>query len=161
MRKTVLLRQFFENITNFRTFQKLVRKQNCEPHKYNCPFRGEKCALKVTEKKFMCMNYVFAPGKSPVKAQPEILDIFIMGELHVVYMDVGAKSLRVMNVTWTDFDSLALFFIFKTSFGLQVGWFAVSVKQWLHHSVASTAVPTVAVVDSGTIKGIHRPNLEQ
>jgi hypothetical protein len=30
---------------------------------------------------------VLVPGKSPVKVQPEVLDIFSLGELHVVYMD--------------------------------------------------------------------------
>jgi hypothetical protein len=28
----------------------------------------------------MCMNYVFASDKSPVKVQPEILHIFLVGE---------------------------------------------------------------------------------
>jgi hypothetical protein len=30
---------------------------------------------------------VFVSGKSPVKMQPEIFDIFFLGELHIVYMD--------------------------------------------------------------------------
>jgi hypothetical protein len=34
---------------------------------------------------------VFVPGKSPVKMQPKILDIFSLGELHIVYMDWKAR----------------------------------------------------------------------
>jgi hypothetical protein len=33
---------------------------------------------------------VLVPGNSSVKVQPEILDI-VLGELHVVYMDRGAR----------------------------------------------------------------------
>jgi hypothetical protein len=33
---------------------------------------------------------VFVPGKSPVKVYPKILDIFFLGELHTVYMDLRA-----------------------------------------------------------------------
>jgi hypothetical protein len=33
---------------------------------------------------------VFVPGKSPVKVQPEILDIFF-GELYIVYVDREAR----------------------------------------------------------------------
>jgi hypothetical protein len=33
---------------------------------------------------------VFVSGKSPVKVHPEILDIFFLGELHIIYMDLGA-----------------------------------------------------------------------
>jgi hypothetical protein len=48
--------KFFEHAMNFRTFQKLFRKQYCESYEYNCPSRDEKCALKGTENKFMSMN---------------------------------------------------------------------------------------------------------
>jgi hypothetical protein len=41
-----------------------------------------------------CKNE-FAPGKSPVKVQPEILDIFFLGEFNVVYMDWGGTFLLV------------------------------------------------------------------
>jgi hypothetical protein len=41
---------------------------------------------------------VFALGKSPVKVQPEILDIIILRELNVIYVDWrGDVSLRVVN----------------------------------------------------------------
>jgi hypothetical protein len=32
-------------------------------------------------------EYVFAPGKSPVEVQPEILDIFLLRKVYVVYVD--------------------------------------------------------------------------
>jgi hypothetical protein len=32
----------------------------------------------------------FAPGKSPVEVQPEILDIFLLRKVYAVYMDWGA-----------------------------------------------------------------------
>jgi hypothetical protein len=48
---------------------------------------------------------VFVPGKSPVKVQPKIVDIFFLWELHIVYMDRGGGghvSLRAVNVAWID-----------------------------------------------------------
>jgi hypothetical protein len=39
---------------------------------------------------FSFCEYVFAPGKSPVKVQPEILDI-LFEELPVVYMNRGPR----------------------------------------------------------------------
>jgi hypothetical protein len=33
--------------------------------------------------------------KSPVKLQPEILDFFFLGELHVVYMDWGGGGVHI------------------------------------------------------------------
>jgi hypothetical protein len=68
------------------------------------------------------------PGRSPVKVQPEILGIFFLGEMHVVYVDRGT---RVMNVTWIEFDPLAFILHFLNQFGFEVGWFALCVKQWL------------------------------
>jgi hypothetical protein len=41
---------------------------------------------------------MFDPGKSPVKVLAEILDIFFLGELHIVYMDRGHVSFRAVNV---------------------------------------------------------------
>jgi hypothetical protein len=35
-------------------------------------------------------EYVFAPGKSPVEVQLEILDIFLLRKVYVIYMDWGA-----------------------------------------------------------------------
>jgi hypothetical protein len=32
-------------------------------------------------------EYVFAPGKSPVEVQPEILDVFLLRKVYAVYMD--------------------------------------------------------------------------
>jgi hypothetical protein len=39
-------------------------------------------------------EYVFAPGKSPVEMQPEILDFSMLKKVYVVYMDlrVGFSS---------------------------------------------------------------------
>jgi hypothetical protein len=33
--------------------------------------------------------FLSVPSKSAVKVQPKILDIFSLGELHIVYMDRG------------------------------------------------------------------------
>jgi hypothetical protein len=68
---------------------------------------------------------VFAPGKSPVKVQPEALDISSLGEKHI--------SLPVMNLTWTELHSFAFILHFFASFELPLDWFAVSVKQGLDH----------------------------
>jgi hypothetical protein len=49
-------------------------------------------------------------------------------------MDRRQVSLCVMgNVTWTNLDPLASILHFFMHFGLQLGGFAVSVKQWLDH----------------------------
>jgi hypothetical protein len=32
-------------------------------------------------------EYVFGPGKSPVEMQPDILDIFLLRKVYVVYVD--------------------------------------------------------------------------
>jgi hypothetical protein len=32
-------------------------------------------------------EYVFASGKSPVKVQPKILDIFLLRKVYIVYVD--------------------------------------------------------------------------
>jgi hypothetical protein len=61
-------------------------------------------------------EYVFAPGKSPVEMQPEILDIFLLRKVYAVYVDWWAGFSRLVNVTWTDLDSLALFFISLINF---------------------------------------------
>jgi hypothetical protein len=73
--------------------------------------------VKVIRSCFRFAKMCLCQVKSRVKVQPKILDI-ILGELHVVCMDPGGGG---------------GFSIFETSFGLQVGWFAVSVKQWLDH----------------------------
>jgi hypothetical protein len=54
------------------------------------------------------------PGNPPFKVQPEILDI--LGELIVVYMDWEHIYLCVVNVTWTDLDSLAFILQFLNPF---------------------------------------------
>jgi hypothetical protein len=57
MRKMQIFQmKFSEHAMNFRTFQELVGKQNCESYAYNCPTRDEKCALKGTENKFTSMS---------------------------------------------------------------------------------------------------------
>jgi hypothetical protein len=40
------------------------------------------------------------PGKSPVKVQLEILDVFLLWGLQIAYMDWGHVSLHVVKVTW-------------------------------------------------------------
>jgi hypothetical protein len=47
---------------------------------------------------------VFELGKSPVKVQPNILDIFFLGELHIVYIERGA---RFSSCSEYDVDLLA------------------------------------------------------
>jgi hypothetical protein len=55
---------------------------------------------------------VFVPGKSRVKVQPEIVDIFL-GVLYVVYMDWGARfsSSGQCDVDRLGFISFNLFWI--------------------------------------------------
>jgi hypothetical protein len=43
--------------------------------------------VRVTPRCFRFAKMCLCQVKSPVKVQPEILDIFILEELHVVYMD--------------------------------------------------------------------------
>jgi hypothetical protein len=52
-------------------------------------------------------EYVFAPVQSPIEVLPEILGIFLMRKMYIIYMDLGQISLHVVNVTWTDMNSLA------------------------------------------------------
>jgi hypothetical protein len=58
---------------------------------------------------------MFVPGKSPDKVKSNILGVFFLGELHIVYMDRGGGHVS-LRVTWID-----------------LGRFAFSVKQWLDH----------------------------
>jgi hypothetical protein len=51
-------------------------------------------------------EYVFVPGESPVEVQSETFDI-LLRKVYAVYVDWGQVSLRVLNVAWTDLDSLA------------------------------------------------------
>jgi hypothetical protein len=94
------------------------------------------------------------PGKSPVKVQPKILDIF-SGELLTVYMDrEGHVSLHAMNVTWINLDSLAFILDFLSQFwnaSRSVCSFCETMAGSL--SVATTAVSSakVAMVDSGEV----------
>jgi hypothetical protein len=94
-------------------------------------------------------EYIFAPGKSPVEVQPEILDIFLR---KVYFMWTGGQvSFRVVNVTWTDLGSLAfilhLFNHFRIASRL-VCSFCEAMPGSL--SVANTGVSSsnVTVVDS-------------
>jgi hypothetical protein len=75
-----------------------------------------------------------------------------MGVVRCLYGPRVPVPLGVINITRTDFDSLA-FSPFLTNFGLRLGWFPVCVKQWLNHCMCSTAVSSakVAVVDSGVV----------
>jgi hypothetical protein len=69
----------------------------------------------------------FVPGKSPVKVQPEILDSS-WGNCTLFIWTGRHASLGMVNVTFSDLEPLAF-----TSFRLQLGRLAVSVKQWLDH----------------------------
>jgi hypothetical protein len=61
-------------------------------------FLVESCDLRPSSQYILvrvfpfCEN-VLVPDKCPVKVQPEILDIFFLGELHIVYMDHGGTFL--------------------------------------------------------------------
>jgi hypothetical protein len=84
---------------------------------------------------------VFTCGKSLVKVQPEIPDIFFLVELYVVYKNQGAllSSSGERDVEVLGFVSF--YSPFLTSSGLRLGWFPVSLKQWLDHCPwLSTAV---------------------
>jgi hypothetical protein len=59
---------------------------------------------------------VFVPVKSSVNVQPEILNIFFLGELHVVHMDQRERACRAVNVTWTDPDPSAFSLHFLNQF---------------------------------------------
>jgi hypothetical protein len=98
------------------------------------------------------------PGKSPVKVQPEILDIFFLGELHVVYMGGGRGhvSFRMVNVTWTDFDPLAFNLHFLNQFRIAARLiFSFCEAMAGSLSVTSTAVSSakMVVVESGEVGG--------
>jgi hypothetical protein len=71
---------------------------------------------------------VFVPDKSTVKVLLVILDIFFLGKLNIVYMDRGACFFMCCECDMDRLGSISL-----TSFGLQVGWFAVSVNQSIDH----------------------------
>jgi hypothetical protein len=93
-----------------------------------------------------CEN-VFVSGKSPVK-------IFFLGRCILFIWIGGHISLRVVNVTWIDLDSLAFILHF-----LNQSWIASrSVCSFCDAmagslSMATTAVSSanVAVVDSGEV----------
>jgi hypothetical protein len=58
---------------------------------------------------------VFAQGKYPVKAQPEILDN-LLRKIYFIYMEWEAGSLYVVNVTWTDLYTLGFILNFFNNF---------------------------------------------
>jgi hypothetical protein len=99
---------------------------------------------------------VFVPGKSPVQAQSEILDILIFRKLKIVYAEWrggGRIPLRVVIVTWIDLDPFA-FNLNVNQFCIEAGLvcsFCESMAESL--SVASTAVSEAkfAVVYSGEV----------
>jgi hypothetical protein len=71
---------------------------------------------------------VVLPGKSPVKVLLELLHIFL-GELHVVYMDWGARFSSHGECDLDQLGSIGFYSPFLNSFGLQLGWLAVPKKQ--------------------------------
>jgi hypothetical protein len=76
---------------------------------------------------------------SPVQAQPEILDIFILGELHIVYMNGGVRFISCGECDVDRLGSITFYSPFLNQFSI-----AASL-------VFSTAVSStkVALVDSG------------
>jgi hypothetical protein len=97
------------------------------------------------------LKNVFASGKSPVKVQPKTLEIFL-GELYIVYMGREHVSLRVVNVTWTEFDPLAFILYSFNQFWIAARLVcSVCIATARSLSVLSTAVSSTkfAVVGSG------------
>jgi hypothetical protein len=95
---------------------------------------------------------VLVPGKSHVKVQPEILDIFFLGELHVVYMDWwGGGGAHFSSCGGCDVDRFGPVSFYSPLFKPVLD--CSFVKQWLELSMASTAVLSakVAVVYSGEV----------
>jgi hypothetical protein len=97
---------------------------------------------------------VFAPGKSPVKVQPEILDIFFVVELNVVFTDRKARFSLCGKCDVGRFGSVS----FYSSFLNQIWIAARLVCSFCEAmagsmSMASTAVSSakVAVIDSGEV----------
>jgi hypothetical protein len=71
-----------------------------------------------------CEN-VFVPGKSPVKVHAEVLDIFFLGKLCVVYKDWGARFSSCGKYDMDQLGFISFYSPFLTSFLLRLGW------QWL------------------------------
>jgi hypothetical protein len=85
--------------------------QSCIP----CPdlFLVESCDLcpssqyilvRVIPSCFHFAKNVFVPSKSLANVHPEILDIFFMGELHIVYMDPGGGGAHFSSCGECDVD---------------------------------------------------------
>jgi hypothetical protein len=87
------------------------------------------------------------PDKSSVKVQPEILDIFFLGELHVVYMDRGGGGACFYSYGECDVDRLGSVSLYSPclnqfrSAGRSVCSFCEAMAGSL--SVANTAVSSV------------------
>jgi hypothetical protein len=98
-------------------------------------------------------EYVFASGKSPIKVKPKTLYI-LLRKVYILYADWGGGGqvpLCVVNVIWTDLDSLAFIFNFFNHFHIAsrlVCSFCEAMPGPL--SMANTAVlsANVAVLDS-------------
>jgi hypothetical protein len=78
-------------------------------------------------------EFLLGPGNSPVEVQSEILDILFLRKVYVVYVDwkPGLSSCGEYDMGHLEFVSFILLSL--TIFILRLGWFAVSVKQWLYH----------------------------
>jgi hypothetical protein len=68
----------------------------CEGDSYSFPF---------------CEN-MFVRGKSPVKVQRQILDIIFLGELYVLYMELGARFFSYGECDVDRFGSASFYFPF-------------------------------------------------
>jgi hypothetical protein len=97
---------------------------------------------------------VFVPGKSPVKVQPKMLDIFSV-ELHIVYVDRGNNVfLCLVYVTWIKLDSLAFILHFLNQFWIadrSVCRFCEALAGSLSVATTVTSSAKFAVVDSGEV----------
>jgi hypothetical protein len=73
-------------------------------------------------------EYVFAPGKSPVKVQAEILDIFLLRKVYFVYVDLGGVGAGVSSSGECDVDQLAFISFYPPS--LYPFLYCIQVGEW-------------------------------
>jgi hypothetical protein len=76
---------------------------------------------------------VFVPVKSPVKEQPEILDILFLRELHVSYMDWEARSPSYGECDMDRLGFVSFYSPFLNQFWVAARLVYSSVKQLVRH----------------------------
>jgi hypothetical protein len=67
----------------------LVKRFDCESDSWLFPFY----------EKYVCARQISCQGV--------VRDNYLLGELHIIYIDRGRFYFRVVNATWVDFDLLA------------------------------------------------------